>query len=60
MTFYEGEVDEQCAFECDTCNKVARGADDEDFHELWDRLRADGWSAFLVHGVWKHNCRGCD
>jgi uncharacterized C2H2 Zn-finger protein len=44
--------------ECDSCDEIFNGSSD-DFAEVWDEAKADGWKAAKIVGEWMHGCARC-
>lgn len=44
--------------ECDSCTEVFDGESD-DFKEVWDAAKRDGWRTRKIADEWLHGCPKC-
>jgi len=46
-------------FECDSCDDVFEGGEDEEFASAWARAKGEGWKAMKIADEWLHGCPRC-
>ncbi len=47
------------AIECDECPATTDPFDKDDFNQMVETAKKDGWSIKLVGGEWSHRCPDC-
>jgi len=55
-------IKENCQFgwTCDECeNDTEMFSPNDDFGEVWNDLKEEGWRAYQEDGEWKHKCPDC-
>lgn len=45
--------------ECDMCDEVFEGQEDEPFAAVWGAAKRDGWKTRKVAEEWLHGCPSC-
>ncbi|RID91875.1 hypothetical protein D2N39_11600 [Gemmobacter lutimaris] len=48
------------ALVCDACGVTTPRRDADEFQDLVDEAKADGWRVTRRDGVWQHHCDACD
>lgn len=53
-----GRIHRMAYIECDGlhCHETVEG---DNFTELWNEAKTDGWRCRQIHGVWLHYCPEC-
>jgi len=45
--------------ECDSCDEVFEGERGEEFKDVWNSAKRDGWTTRQIAGEWLHGCPKC-
>jgi hypothetical protein len=45
--------------ECDSCVEVFEGEKGEEWKEIWQRAKDDGWRSKQIGSDWVHGCEKC-
>ncbi len=45
--------------ECDSCEEVFEGEEDEEFQQVWAAAKRDGWRTKKIGDEWVHGCDKC-
>lgn len=45
--------------ECDSCDEIFEGAEDEEWAPVWSAARREGWKSLKIGKDWVHGCPKC-
>jgi hypothetical protein len=45
--------------ECDSCDEVFEGDEDDEFAQVWNQAKRDGWRTKKIGSDWVHGCPKC-
>lgn len=45
--------------ECDSCDEVFEGGEDDEFAEVWRAAKNEGWRTKKIGDEWVHGCGKC-
>lgn len=45
--------------ECDSCDEVFSGEPGDEFKDVWNSAKREGWRTRQIAGEWLHGCPKC-
>lgn len=45
--------------ECDSCPALFEGVQHQEFKDVWNEAKRDGWRTRQIAGEWLHGCPKC-